>query len=96
MHNLVTVMHYLQTFDRANGEVEEGEERHAAIGHESFGLAVGCIGVEPVPVGSKCGEVLEIVGARGLEYAGDKRLLPGLEVQPDELYRPDKVLAFWI
>jgi len=96
VYNLVTVVQYFQAFDGADGKVKEGKKRHAAFGHEGFGLPVGSIAVEFVPVGAKCGKILKIVGARGFEYASDERFLSSFEVQPDKLYRPDKVLAFWI
>jgi len=96
VYNLVTVVQYFQALDGANGKVKEGKKRHAAFGHEGFQSPVGSIAVEFVPVGAKGGKILKIVGARGFEYASDERLLSRLEVQPDKLYRPDKVLAFWI
>jgi hypothetical protein len=39
---------------------------------------------------------VEVVGPRGFEYAGDERLLTSFGGEADELYRANKVPAFWI
>ena len=55
-----------------------------------------CIAGNLPKVGTKVDQVVEVVGPRGFEYAGDERLLTSFGGEADELYRANKVPAFWI
>lgn len=102
VHNLMAMVQDFQTLDRPNGEVEEGEERHALARGECIGPhcidAVGTAGVgaEVVPVWPKIDQIAEEVWAGGLEDAGDQLALARLCGQANKFNWTDKVFALGI
>lgn len=77
MDNLMAVVEYFQTLYGANGEVEEGKERHATIWHCIIVAILFTVG-ELVPVGPEIDQFLEEVGTGGLEYTADQLIVSSL------------------